>query len=116
MIIRTLVKVYELETINLMNEEIRFRLEVFSNGATYTGLLRRHEFFRIQPTFPQKDGEPNPQLLCDEVLLVHDTELGGQIAALKESSEQELLAKVATVFAATFSEPDSEPDGNLEGA
>ncbi len=101
-VIRTLVKVFELEPILSDGEPLCYRLEIFSDGEVYTARLRRYEFYRVQPTFPQKEGEPNPMLQSDETFLIRDTELGGQVEALQEASESDLLQKVATLFAATF--------------
>lgn len=100
--IRTLVKVYELEPTNIEGDTLCYRLEIFSDGTIFSARLQRYDYFRIQPTFPQREGEPIPELLCDEEFAIYDAELGSTVRGLRETSEVDLLGKVARLFAATF--------------
>ncbi len=100
--IRTLVKVYELEPSSAEGDVLCYRLEIFSDGTIYSARLHRYDYFRIQPTFPQREGEPIPELLCDELFTVRDSEMSGYVEGLREHSEVDLLGKVARLFAANF--------------
>src|SRR6266702_2704266 len=56
-----LVKIYDLPTIPWSGdgEDFRFRIEVFTDlkeQPRYYAKIYRHEHYRIQPTFPQKEG------------------------------------------------------------
>src|SRR5689334_14230327 len=59
-------------------DHYRFRIEIarLSRGRSrYEARIWRVEFYRIQPTFPQKRGQPS-QGACDELLLVRDHSFG----------------------------------------
>ena len=55
-------------------DTLRFRLEVLKRGRRFVGQVLRWEFFRIQPTFPQRKSRPAHRP-CDEMVLVRDDTL-----------------------------------------
>jgi len=62
-------------TVNIDGEAFRFRIELFrtisSAPSAYYARIYRREHFRIQPTFPQVDGEPSlPEY--DKLIFVED--------------------------------------------
>ena len=102
MILFKLVSTYEVEPPMADGEPFAFRFEIFSDGAVFIARFFRYEFIRMQPTFPQLNGEPDPALQSDEMVLVRDAGLGGPIEQLREASEQELLRKIAAHIAQAF--------------
>jgi hypothetical protein len=68
-----IVKVVHLEPIQTGGEALHYRLEISkdSSSGKFSPILWRRESYRIQPTFPQRQGsllEPP----CDEEILVRD--------------------------------------------
>lgn len=98
-----MVALYDLESIPMGDEELSFRLEIHSDGASFFARLFRYEFYRLQPSFPQKNGEPDAALLADEVVLVRDETFGPLLEELRDASEEGILRQVTALFAQKFS-------------
>lgn len=67
------VRVVELSPIALGDDELHFRLEVRRAGKRFVGQVWRWEFFRIQPTFPQRRGVPAHKPSDEQVLIRDDS-------------------------------------------
>lgn len=64
------VRTCELEPIpTAEGEALQFRLEVLRRGRRFVAKVWRVETHRVQPTFPQRDGNPFSQLADVELLL-----------------------------------------------
>lgn len=77
------VRVVELDTITVADgDDLRFRIEVLKRGRppVYSTRVWRLEFYRIQPTFPQHDGQPSHEP-CDEEILVRADDAIGDVTA-----------------------------------
>jgi len=76
-------------------DELRFRIEVVrdSSGGEYYVNLWRIENYRIQPTFPQKDGSPAGEV-SDEEILVKDLSTLDGIKADDSDKVLQLALKV----------------------
>lgn len=71
-----LLKTVELAPIEVWDAQLRYRVEIYRSveqGDCYARLFRL-EYFRMQPTFPQEQGQPAHQP-CDEWVLVEDSDL-----------------------------------------
>lgn len=91
-----IVKVFDVERIllPLMNgdcDELNYRLEVMREVGSdkFSGKVYRIEFYRVQPTFPQKDGAP--EHVCDERFFVEDAFYSPEL--LQGNSELEVVEK-----------------------
>jgi hypothetical protein len=105
-----LVKIYDLPTIPWSGdgEDFRFRIEVFTDlkeQASYYVKIYRHEHFRTQPTFPQKeDGTPALDQY-DKALWVLDDFLISWQDSMSESIEAclgKVRAKIYDRFGVDF--------------
>jgi hypothetical protein len=102
--IQTIVATFELEPIILEDDtygSLKFRIEVLKNSETNVFFPRiyRWEILRVQPTFPQEDGEPINDL-ADHELLVKD--FGINCDEILEKSIEEALEKTINKIKLTF--------------
>jgi hypothetical protein len=70
-----IVRTVDLHPIKMVSgDDLRFRIEILNDFATgnFSANLWRIENYRIQPTFPQKEGVPGSNF-ADEEILVKDT-------------------------------------------
>ena len=74
------VKIFELEPLDVaedVGESYKFRLEILractSNGPYHARVYRR-ETYRLQPTFPMINGEPQNESWDHEILVVDDAQ------------------------------------------
>lgn len=91
--VNELIKIFDFESIHAgEGEDFRFRLEVLKemNGATFFGKVYRLETYRLQPTFPQKEGDP-PDWINDALVFVMDDMF--DLEKLKGRSWNEVLDK-----------------------
>ena len=98
------VKVVDTEAIQVgENEEFRFRLEICNeiNSNAYFGKVYRLETYRLQPTFPQLDGNL-PSWMNDALIYVLD-EVFNPID-LMGSSPQEVLNSFQKELSEKFDE------------
>ena|SRR5258706_16241547 len=68
------VKVFELEVVSNTAVALRFRVEliaVYKKRNQFVARIWRQEFYRLQPSFPQKRSRPTLQ--SDEELLIDET-------------------------------------------
>lgn len=72
---RRIVAVYDLDPIVLSpaSDALHFRVEIIRRSRTgrLEARIWRYEFFRLQPTFPQRKGKPIHEA-SDESILVED--------------------------------------------
>jgi hypothetical protein len=96
------VKTVDLHPIKILNgDDLRFRIEILNDLTTgnFSANLWRIENYRIQPTFPQKEGVPGSDL-ADEEILVKDTFiLEGMNSKDADSALQLALKTIAEKFA-----------------
>ena len=95
------VKTVELDPINMVDgDNLIFRLEIVKNscnGECHPNLWRI-EHYRIQPTFPQKNGVPSV-LGADEEIFVKDSVTLGDI---KGSNEDDVLQAALKIIQEKF--------------
>ncbi len=99
-IYKKLISTYDVDILVSDDFKLRCRIEIFKQDATYCAHLLTYEYFRIQPSFPQKNGHPDSDLLSDAKFLI----LGGpgdfMINDLISTSEEECLKLVnESIFA-----------------
>jgi hypothetical protein len=97
-----IVKVVHLEPIQTGNESLHYRLEISKDPASgkFSPILWRRESYRIQPTFPQRQGcllEPP----CDEEILVRDITTVA-LETIKADDPDTALHMALKVIAAKF--------------
>ncbi len=74
-------------------DDVRLRVEILRRGrgkARFTARVWRVEFYRIQPTFPQKTGRPSTDAADEQVLVVDENFAQG----ISGSSASVVLKKV----------------------
>jgi hypothetical protein len=97
-----IVKVFDVEPFAAGEGDwFRFRLEVIRelDSETYTGKVYRQEIYRLQPSFPQLEGEP-PDWRNDAQVLVVDEMFDPEL--LGGSSVQDVVAKFQTALTKIF--------------
>jgi len=95
---REILKVVEIETKRKdgSDTDLHFRVEfirVLGQSQVVTARVWRKEFYRIRPSFPQIKGRPSiPD--SDEVLLVEETSIFGDLSVLRGKTIASVLKKV----------------------
>jgi hypothetical protein len=78
-------------------DDLRFRLEVVheAGAATpYSVRLWRLEFYRLQPSFPQRRGRPVSQQADEQVLVSEDSLVQGVRAKSQKAALDAALAEI----------------------
>ena len=100
-----IVEVVDLEPIVVKNPDapsFQFRVEILKERkprGMFHARVYRNETFRIQPTFPQENGNPK-QEISDEHMFVED--VGEDWEKLKGKTADEVLKKVIKKIRDTF--------------
>lgn len=104
LVAREIVSVVDLSPIRIPNgsgDDFRFRVEVLREAgrrAAFTAKVWRLEYYRVQPTFPQKGQVPDSDA-ADEQILVVDENFGSEVRARTRTA---VLAKVVRMIEARF--------------
>jgi len=101
-VVLELVKVFDIAPFQVGDgEAFRFRLEVLRpvGEETFVGKVYRLETYRLQPTFPQSEGDL-PDWKNDALVLVVDETL--DLASLKGDSVEDVLTKFQAVLVKMF--------------
>jgi hypothetical protein len=93
-----LVRTYELKPYVIGDSEEQLRVEIFKrqdSSALYYPRVWRVEFFRIQSTFPQVEGEPAHDVSDECILVQHHIEDWASLTATSiESCMEQVIAVI----------------------
>ncbi len=100
--VREVVKTVELEPIQLPAEgggDLHLRVEIIKEHASrYFSRIWKLEFYRVQPSFPQKRGKPRLGPADEQVLVPFDTVVG----TVNGASAAKVLRKILKMIQRRF--------------
>jgi hypothetical protein len=98
-----IVKTVDLSPISMdgSGDDVRLRVEILRRGrgkARFTARVWRIEFYRLQPTFPQKDGRIVTDAADERVLVVDENFAEGVSGASAGAVLKEVIGNIEARF------------------